>query len=458
MPPIVRGFAAIRPCDGDRTGVEQDEPHGPGASHGATVTTLRRIGIARSRLTVRFPMRRFAFLLLALFIFSIPFEDQFRLGSIGSISRLAGVATLAAALPGLFVGGRFRLRPPSPFLLATALWLAWLLLSYFWSINGTATLRSIVTYGQLFAMAWLVWELARTEGQRRVLMQAYVLGGYASFALALSAFVSSGGFREVGSVDANYFATFLALGIPFAWRLSVEAPSWILRLINVAYLPMAFAASILAASRGGLLAAVVALVVLVASVPIHRPLLRLGQLALLALLGAGLYTGLLFGFPELQANTERLAEIPQEIQGGTLTNRRLIWTAGYRVFEDRPFVGVGAGNFANAIADVYGVPAAAHNTFLSVMVDGGVIGLALFVLVLGTAVVPTLAASSIGRAAGIALFLALIVGFGPLSIEERKAVWFVLAILASERAIVLAGSSPRAPTALADDPANGPAR
>lgn len=403
-------------------------------------------------------MRRFAFLLLALFIFSIPFEDQFRLGAVGSISRLAGLATLAVALPGLFVRGRMRIRAPSPFLLAAAAWLAWLVVSYFWSVNGMSTLRSVVTFGQLFAMAWLVWELARTDGQRLALMQAYVLGGYVSFALAFSAFLASGGFREVGSVDANYFATFLALGIPFAWRLSVEAPTWILRLVNVAYLPMAFAASILAASRGGLLAAIVALVVLVASVPIHRPLLRLGQLATLTVLGMGLYTALLIGFPELQTNTERLAEIPQEIQSGSLTNRRLIWTAGYRVFEDHPFVGVGAGNFANAIADVYGVPAAAHNTFLSVMVDGGVIGLALFVLVLGTAILPTVAATSIGRAAGIALFLALMVGFGPLSIEERKAVWFVLAILASERAVVLTVQPARTREAGLDDAATDTAR
>lgn len=382
-------------------------------------------------------MRRFAFVMLFLFIFTIPFEDQLRLGGLGSVSRLAGLATFAVALPALLAGDRLRVRAPSPFLLATVAWIGWTGVSYAWSIQPLTTLRSAITGVQLLAMVWLVWEFARSEARRLALMQAYVLGGYVSFGLGMTAFLSSGGFRDVGNIDANYFATLLALGIPFAWRLSAEVPSRWLRLLDGAYIPMALVASVLAASRGGLLTSLVALTVLVATIQVHRPFLRISQLAVLAALGAAAYAGLMVAVPALGDNTARLAEIPQEIQSGTLTNRRLIWSAGYRVFGEHPALGVGAGNFGTAIADVYGVRAAAHNTFLSVLVDGGVPGLALFALVLATALGPTLAASPVGRATGVALFAALMVAFMPLSLESRKTVWFALAVLAGERNVLV---------------------
>jgi O-antigen ligase len=82
-----------------------------------------------------------------------------------------------------------------------------------------------------------------------------------------------------------------------------------------------------------------------------------------------------------------------ELEGGT--GRTDIWTVGWRMVEDQPLRGVGAGNFPIAsihyllepgalLRDDFIVdnPKVAHNTYLNVLAELGVVGLALFLAVI----------------------------------------------------------------------------
>ena len=87
-----------------------------------------------------------------------------------------------------------------------------------------------------------------------------------------------------------------------------------------------------------------------------------------------------------------------ELDGGT--GRTDIWTVGWRMVEAQPLWGVGAGNFP--VASIHYLlepgallrtdfivddPKVAHNTYLNVLAELGVVGLALFLAILALAVV-----------------------------------------------------------------------
>src|SRR5690606_26909451 len=90
----------------------------------------------------------------------------------------------------------------------------------------------------------------------------------------------------------------------------------------------------------------------------------------------------------LPTGIERFAEIPEQLQSGDLTGRGRIWLAGVALFRDNPIVGVGSGGFAEAVRPYLGEARTAHNAFLNVAAQTGVIGLALFVATLAAVGLP----------------------------------------------------------------------
>ena len=88
------------------------------------------------------------------------------------------------------------------------------------------------------------------------------------------------------------------------------------------------------------------------------------------------------------ASRQRLATIGAELVQGTLHKRTTIWKAGLRAWKQRPVAGVGWGAYPDAVKPELGVPPiagheyVAHNSFLSVLVETGLPGFALWMLLL----------------------------------------------------------------------------
>jgi len=217
-------------------------------------------------------------------------------------------------------------------------------------------------------------------------------------------------------------ARFLDLGFPLAALLVNSERRWLWRLLAVGYLPLGLLGVLLTASRGGFLAAVVALVgsgLLLAYG--HPKRVLAGALALPALAAA-----LWFIVPH--ESFERLATIPEQLQGGDLNQRLNIWTAGWHAFVRAPFFGTGAGSFVSAAG--LGPIDTAHNTALSIAVSGGLVA-----LFLATAIVAA-AIWSIAQTHGPlkwAMAVALLVWFTTslvATVEESRTTWLLLALIA----------------------------
>lgn len=103
-------------------------------------------------------------------------------------------------------------------------------------------------------------------------------------------------------------------------------------------------------------------------------------------------------------------------------NRYIIWQGGWEAFLERPVLGYGQENFAHAFTKVKFYPLDnAHNIFLEVAVASGIVGLVLFLSILGKAFFQANLAIKMSLVAFI-----IVAQFNPLSIGQIAFFWLLL--------------------------------
>jgi O-antigen ligase len=277
-------------------------------------------------------------------------------------------------------------------------------------------------------VAWLVWEFVESPFDLRALLRAYVAGSWVLAVLTVAdagsmAALAEGQMRysAIGQ-DPNDVARFLDIGFPLAALLLNSEQKWPGRLLALGYLPLGLVAVLLTASRGGFIAALVALtgcgILLVRG---HTKTVVAGAFALPAIAA-------LVWFGVSREVFERLATIPEQLQGGDLNQRLNIWSAGWDAFAQSPFIGSGAGSFVAAAG--LNPEDTAHNTALSILVSGG---LCAFLLAVCIVIVVARAAMQTRGTVRLALMTALMVWVVTsmvATVEENRTTWLLLGLIA----------------------------
>lgn len=397
--------------------------------------------------------RKAAFFFLWILLFVIPWENGVVIHGFGTLSRVVGIPAFGMALLAVLERGTLRTLALQQIIMI--FFLIWSGLTYFWTFAPYATITSIFTYVQLFAMIWLIWEFAQTHRQQLLLLRAYILGSIVSSVGTLIGFFNNNGQQNGRYTGLGFnpgdLAFILALAIPISLYLAVQERRKILVWMDGTAIVLAFSAIVLTASRGSLVACIPTLVMM----PFLFPNLRWGRnlvlLVFVALAGMGAW---LF-MPA--SSWVRLSTIGSEITSGTLNERRMIWQIGWQVYGQAPFQGVGAGAYAPAIehalgwaSDVGGTESGdqvgrlvAHNTFFSILVEQGVVGFALFLAFLLTLVLSTWKLRKVDRLFWLCILVTWAIGASDLTWEQRKPTWFVFGLLIAAAATKLA-PSPRA--------------
>jgi O-antigen ligase len=376
-------------------------------------------------------LRKSAFAFLWLLVYAIPWENAVVISGVGTTARLIGIIALGVGLLAIFVERRVRALSPGHIIIA--LFMLWAAISYLWSVDPEWTLRSAFSYFQLFSMVWLIWEFSPRKREQMRLIQAYVLGTYVSAIDTLYGYIShqQADYQRYASTgfNPNDLGLTMALSIPVSYYLMIQSQGrmvWICRL----QLVLAGAAILLTASRGAGLASVVALAV------IPWTLARLGwRRRLSVILTVALAGGVLFLAPS--TSWERLSTIPNELTQGTLSERTVVWKAGWEVFREHPFFGVGAGAFPQSVQSAIGLPMFAHNTFLSILVEEGVIGFGFLCALMGVLGACAKEMPQLPRRVWIVSLGVWIVGVCGGSWELRKPTWFFFGLLIAQWASLI---------------------
>ena len=372
-------------------------------------------------------MRRAAWCLLLLFVFAIPWEYSLDLGEpLGNVARILGLLLLVVAIPAVLQSGRLR-NPGALQWLVLALYL-WFCLSYFWTIEPQATLGKMRAYFQEMMVVWLVWEFAENSRDLRALLSAALAGSWMLTILTVANFgspeaIASGQIRfaAIGQ-DPNDVARFLDLGFPVAALLSGWETRWPGRLLALGYLPIGFAAVLLTASRGGFVAAVVALAG--CGLLLFRHSMRGAVAGVLALP----IVGLALWYVAPHETLERLATIADQLLHGDLNQRLNIWAAGWHAFVQAPVLGNGAGSFVSA-AGLAPIDTA-HNTALSLLVEGGICALMLAAAIVAVSARSAFATKGALRVALITLLSVWGVSSLVGTVAESRTTWLLLALIA----------------------------
>jgi O-antigen ligase len=364
------------------------------------------------------------------FAFTIPWEKSIQLEGVGTLTRLAGgLAFLAVAGD---VWRRKSVRPPNVALVLAAAFTGWTALTWFWSVSPGETAARALTCVQLFAMLWMIWEWCRTEGQHAALVRAYVGGAAVAGVLTILRYILGlqTYYRRYAAwgFEPNDLGLTVALSIPLALYLAFRdrgAARWLWRAAAL----LAIAAILLTASRTALVVSLCGFGFAAWTWRESGVSQRVSNAVLLGLLIAGaLYLAPL-------SSRQRLATLPAEAARGTFHNRTQIWKAGLRVFRHHPVLGAGAGAYPEAVRPQLGIPDlpghryVAHNAYLSVLVEGGVVGLGLFGMLLAVLAAYIWVMPSVERAVWSITLGAWALGILTLTWEHRKPGWFIFGLI-----------------------------
>ena len=369
-------------------------------------------------------VRTIVFLMAQILVFMIPWEDVVNLPGLGTAARSVGLGVAAFWAITVIITRRFR--KPNTFHLVAGLFVLWNLMSALWSTNVDRTVTQTISYIQLFGLAIILWDLCTTRAAMLATLQMYVFGTYVLLGNTLSNYTSGSSYYydrfSADGTNPDDLGLLLALGIPVASYLASSKYNSkfdsILSLINYAYIPLALMGIALSGTRTALVAALPGILFSVAS--LKRPRLWTRMAIFLTIVGA--FFVLLPLVPT--ASLERLGTTGSELSGGDLNGRASLWRQGFAAFVKQPIVGVGANMFrsVNTIGKV------AHNTYISVSVELGVIGLLLFMAMLGIAALKAWRQEGWDRRVWLAILLAWAIGASTLTWEHRKPTWLFFSL------------------------------
>jgi O-antigen ligase len=304
-----------------------------------------------------------------------------------SISKVVGLVLVLSWFALITAGDRDqreRIFSPAGFLFVLISLVAWAAVSGVWAEDTGAAIDSATRYLPNAMLFLIVFAGVRTREQFLWVLGSLVAGAVVAALYGMVVGAPADDPTRVGIGNANETAASLVAGGTLAAALAFALTGKpVLRLLATIAVPLCVFAVFLTLSRGGLVALAASLVAAVFMAGPRRGVVT--GVALAAVVAGVVYFG---AFASVEARDRIL-----EVEGGT--GRTDIWKVGWRMVEDQPLRGVGAGNFPIAsihyllepgalLRDDFIVdnPKVAHNTYLNVLAELGVVGLALFLAVI----------------------------------------------------------------------------
>ena len=267
------------------------------------------------------------------------------------------------------------------------------------SVN--ASIKELIKWIEFVAVLLLGAKYLRTRRQIWTLVVIMCLAGISQafygytqdfFNLGPQSFIRNGGLRVYGTFNQpNPYAGYINMSLPITLSLMLLGRNWATRILAGVAALILGAAEYLTLSNGGEIAISVAvLLILIVGFPQLRKLAAIGGVAALGLIAA-----LIAGVIPLRLTKPILSKLgliaisftSPSSQNYSTAERLAHWLAGIDMFSDHPFIGVGIGNYGTVYARYHvGIFVNsldhAHNYYINISAETGVIGLTVFVFLI----------------------------------------------------------------------------
>jgi O-antigen ligase len=366
---------------------------------------------------------------------------------VGMLLLLSWLGTMAIRRRGADVSA-----PLQPGLVAALILLpVWAAVTILWALEGSGVIDSAQRWALNLTLVPIAFTAIRRTEHVEWLFIAFVAGVIMSAALGIlgvfsdtSDEIGAGSGRLGGAgINANQLggllvcATTFAAALALARRRSVGGRALWLGLSMLCAIALASTLS-----RGAIIGMIVAFLF----APVIAGRGRRLPAALLSILLAGSIALAVVALLPATA-TQRLTASDR-----TGTGRTDIWRVGWRMVQDRPLLGVGAGNFDDTTVKylvqpgaiqrdefILDSPKVAHNIYLHVLAELGAIGLVLFLSIIGICLGSALSAARrfqrqrdpdgelMARALSLALIGLLAADFFSSQLYSKQ-LWLLLAV------------------------------
>lgn len=318
--------------------------------------------------------------LLMVYCILMPFEEAIAFG-FGSVLKIVGILII------IFSFIFYVSRKLSSIIKPLLLWMIFMVVSILWCDSSQFWEAFIIIYlGQVILLVALEYVKIQDFNFKMIDMGLVLTGCVASYVLikfpATSMFTDEGR-RTImingTSLDPNIVAATIILGLHITTNFFLICSNKFVKcLYGVAAMFMLYGI-LLTGSRGALIAFVASFVLKIyleskINTDTKKKSIYLILFALVAffVMVAILPTDLI----ESRFSRETILGLNERELGSH--NRYDIWLAACELFTKSPIWGFGCGNFINSIALIYSRQCAAHNMYILLLIEGGLIGFSLF--------------------------------------------------------------------------------
>lgn len=374
-------------------------------------------------------IRHAAMLFMLLLVFALPTDGAVEIAGM-SLVKIAGLMAFGLTAVLLVMGSG--LQGVTGFHTAVLLYIAWVVLSYTWSempvpyatVQAVSSGQALKSNLYVLMVSLLLFQVVATRTDVRKLYVALVLGSFWLVYLMVKDYqVTADTVRhEIKQFDANEVSVKLAMVMPLGIYLLTHSPLRWQRLLGLAYIPAAAFTILITGSRTG---AVVLVLGMAGFLPLILRSGWLGKSASVLLMVVALIAAANVIPPK---TIERIFSTGKELSSGTLNERSVIWANAYEEWEQSPVYGHGLGSFRRII-NPYNVDYTAHNSFVAITAEQGVVGTVLYLTVIGIAALSAWRLQGDERWLLLLMLMIVVIGQMSLTLQDRMYIWFAYALV-----------------------------
>lgn len=366
---------------------------------------------------------RMALYITLLFIFLLPWGD----GLWDGLPRVAATLAISLSAVSFFIRGTHRNYTFFHFFIV--LYIAWQIISLMWTSDVNWGTEVAITSFQLILLSFLFTLVIDNKSKVIAAYQAYVVGNIAGSAIIIYNYLNGiespyYGRFGIKNIETDELSIFLALSIPMAAYLTTKYNNKILKIMNLAAIPIVFYSIFLTGTRTG---SIVGLIGILYWLFTHRK----SSFAIKASIAFVMIASIMviFSFAP-KASVDRIFSAGKSLTTGTLNHRSVIWAGSINQWEESPIIGPGLGSLGVSLSREYVNYRYAHNTFIHILAENGLIGIFFYLAILLTILYYIFHTPMDERAFLFALFMVLIVSQQTTHTQVQKIIWFVLSMLA----------------------------
>jgi len=362
--------------------------------------------------------------MMLFFIFSIPWGNAVWDG----LSRIIGLIAFGTTGLAFIMGGtrgKFGL-----FHIIVALLGAWFLLSLIWSPDFERGKFLINTISQLMLLTVLI-TINIGDRKKNLLLayHSYTLGNLVGSCIIIYNYLN--GIQSVyyqryaiPNLDIDGQSIMLTLAIPMAAYLTTQYKSKWARLVYIMVIPTIVFAVFLTGTRTASIVGIIG--VLYWFMTYRNSSLRIKTTFFMVFVISMLTTVSLAP----KESVDRILSSAESVTSGTLNNRTVIWGASLEQWKKAPLIGNGIGSLGYILNTKHVEYDAAHSAYIHILTENGIIGLALYLFMIGSIIYYSLNAPFSELLFLMSLLLTILISQLAQHTHIHKETWFAFTMLA----------------------------